>query len=49
MSKHQQTNLPVHVKQVEPIVPLNKRNMLYPVTTMIMLSSILILLGFDWV
>lgn len=49
MSKYRQSNSPVHVKQAEHIASLNKRNMLYPVTTLIMLSSILIILGLGWV
>ncbi len=49
MSKYQQSNLSAQVKQAGHITPRNKRNMLYPVTTLIMLSTILIILGLGWV
>ncbi len=37
MSIHQKSTLPVHVKQEKTIATVNKRYMLYLVTTMIML------------
>ena len=47
MSKQQQSSLPVCVKQAEHATPQNKSNMFYLVTTVIMLSSIFILVGFN--